>query len=319
MRLATVETAGGTTSAGRVDGDEVVLLPFSDVGELLASGEGWSERAAQSGQRIALSGVRLVAPIANPSKIFCVGRNYVEHVRESGPADQVPAFPELFVKFCESLTGPFDDIPLPAGSGHANVPEAIAAAAAVPTVSIPVESDCVDWEAELVVVIGAPVRRATEAEAEAAIAGFTVGNDVSVRDWQVCTSQWTQGKAWEDLSPIGPMLLTADEVGARPDLRIRCLVDDEVRQDGRTSDMVFSPVDLVAYISRIVTLQPGDLIFTGTCAGVGVVQNPQVFLRPGQVLTTEIENVGTMVNRLVADDFGRVRSQALAAATAERA
>jgi acylpyruvate hydrolase len=318
MKLATVETADATTSAGRVDGDEIVLLPFRDIGELLASGEDWAERAALAGDRIPLSSARLVAPIANPSKIFCVGRNYVEHVRESGPAyDQAPAFPELFIKFSESLTGPYDDIPLPAGAGHSNVPDAIAAASKVPIVAIPVESDCVDWEAELVVVVGKTVRRATEAEAEAAIAGFTLGNDVSVRDWQVCTSQWTQGKAWEGLSPLGPVFVTTDEVGVRPDLRIRCLVDDEVKQDGRTSDMVFGPVDLVAYISRIVTLRPGDLIFTGTVAGVGVVQNPQVFLRPGQVLTTEVEHIGRSVNRLVADDFAGIGPRTDAAMSAE--
>jgi acylpyruvate hydrolase len=305
MRLTTIALSDGTTSAGRLEGDDVVLLPFTDVGELLASGPDWSARAAQPGERVRLDAVRVAPLVINPSKIFCVGRNYVEHVRESGPADQVPAFPELFVKFRESLTGAYDEIPLPAGSGHANVPDAIAAAAKVPTVSIPVESDCVDWEAELVIVIGASVRRASAEEAAAAVAGFTVGNDVSVRDWQVCTSQWTQGKAWEGLSPIGPALLTTDEVGLRPDLRLRCLVDDEVRQDGRTSDMVFGPVELVAYISRIVTLNPGDLIFTGTVPGVGVVQNPQVFLRPGQVLTTEIERIGRMANPLVADDFGR--------------
>jgi acylpyruvate hydrolase len=301
MKLTTIELADGKTRAGRVEGEEIVLLPFADVGELLTHGD-WRSRASLPGQAIGHSSVRVTGLIASPSKVFCVGRNYVEHVRES-PTDQVPTFPELFVKFRESLTGAYDDIALPAGAGLASVPEAIAAAAQAPTVAVPVASDCVDWEAELVIVIGAPARRASEAEAEAAIAGFTIGNDVSVRDWQVCTSQWTQGKAWEGLSPVGPVLLTADEVGTRPDLRLRCLVDDEVKQDGRTSDMVFDPVELVAYISRIVTLNPGDLIFTGTVAGVGVTQSPQVFLRPGQVLTTEIEHIGQLVNHLVAEDL----------------
>ena len=183
--------------------------------------------------------------------------------------------------------------------------EAVGAAAQAPTVAVPVESDFVDWEAELVLVIGQAVRRASERAAEAAIAGFTVGNDVSVRDWQFHTSQWTQGKAWEGMSPVGPVLVTADELGVRPDLRIRCLVDDEVMQDSRTSDMLFDPVELVAYISRIVTLRPGDMIFTGTPSGVGLARRPQVYVRPGQVLTTEIDGIGKMVNTFVAEDLRR--------------
>jgi acylpyruvate hydrolase len=171
----------------------------------------------------------------------------------------------------------------------------------VPTDDQSVQSDCVDWEAEIVIVIGRAVRRAGRAEAAAAIAGFTVGNDVSVRDWQLRTSQWMQGKAWEAMSPVGPVLLTADEVGVRPDLRMRCLVDGTVMQDFRTSDMIFDPVDLVCYFSTAVTLRPGDLIFTGTGPGVGIVRKPEVYLRPGQVLTTEVEGIGQTVNRLVAE------------------
>jgi acylpyruvate hydrolase len=302
--LATVGQADGSTRAGRVEDDEIVLLPFADVGRLLASGDDWHTTARQQGTAIPLAGAhfRLLTP--HPSKVLCVGRNYLNHIREGNPEAQPPPFPELFVKFAESLTGPYDDIPLPAGSGPTAFREAAAAAAKLPTVSVPVDSNCVDWEAELVIVIGRAVRRASEADAQAAIAGFSVGNDVSVRDWQLCTSQWTQGKAWEAMSPLGPVLVTADEVGARPDLRMRCLVDDALVQDSRTSEMVFDPVELVAYFSRIVTLQPGDLIFTGTVAGVGIVKKPEVYLRPGQVLTTEIERIGKTVNRLVAEDLG---------------
>jgi acylpyruvate hydrolase len=252
--------------------------------------------------------------IAQPSKVFCIGRNYLAHLREGNPDAELPKFPEIFVKFADSLTGAYDDIPLPAGSGQPSLGAALAAAAAAPTAAVPMESDFVDWEAEMVLVIGTPVRRASEGEAAAAIAGYTVGNDVSVRDWQFHTPLWTQGKAWEAMSPVGPVLVTVDEIGVTPDLRIRCLVDDEVVQDSRTSDMLFDPIQLVAYISRFVTLRPGDLIFTGTPSGVGVARKPQVYLRAGQVLTTEIEGIGTSVNKLRAEDLHAVdRGRSLAA------
>ena len=302
MRLATVDQADGTTRAGRVEADEVVLLPFANVGDLLRSGDGW-RAAAEHGPRMPLAGANLVRLDPDPSKVLCIGRNYPNHIREGGPDAVGPAFPELFTKFAESLIGPYDDIRLPAGAGFADVQAAIAAAAGSPVDSVSWQSDCVDWEAELVVVIGQVVRRATPAEAEAAIAGFTVGNDVSVRDWQMHTSQWTQGKAWEAMSPTGQVLVTTDEVGARPDLRMRCLVDGVVMQDYRTSDIVFGPIELVTYLSRVVTLRPGDLIFVGTGEGVGVVREPQVYLRPGQVMTTEMEGIAEAVNRLVAEDF----------------
>ena len=303
MKLATFRQADGTTRAGRIEGDEVVLLPLAGVGELLGSGADWPERASQAGERVPLADAEFGRLVSQPSKVFCVGRNYLAHIREGNPDAELPRFPEIFIKFADSLTGAYEDIPLPSGSGFAKLREAVDAAAHAPTVSVPLESDFVDWEAELVLVIGKAVRRASERAAEAAIAGFTVGNDVSVRDWQFHTSQWTQGKAWEAMSPVGPVLVTADELGVRPDLRIRCLVDDEVMQDSRTSDMLFGPVELVAYISRIVTLRPGDMVFTGTPSGVGLARRPQVYVRPGQVLTTEIDGIGKTVNAFVAEDL----------------
>jgi len=303
MKLATFRQADGTTRAGRIEGDEVVLLPVAGVGELLGSGTDWRASASQAGQRVPLAGAQFGRLVSQPSKVFCIGRNYLAHIREGNSEAELPRFPEIFIKFADSLTGAYEDIPLPAGSGFAKLREAVAAAAEAPTVSVPAESDFVDWEAELVLVIGHAVRRADERAAEAAIAGFTVGNDVSVRDWQFHTSQWTQGKAWEAMSPVGPVLVTADELGVRPDLRIRCLVDDEVMQDSRTSDMLFDPVELVAYISRIVTLRPGDMVFTGTPSGVGLARRPQVYVRPGQVLTTEIDGIGKTVNTFVAEDL----------------
>lgn len=305
MRLVTVRQDGGATFAGRVEGADVVLLPFADVGELLGSGEDWAERARADGRRISLAAARPGCLVPNPSKIVCVGKNYLEHIREGDSRAEAPAFPELFAKYRDALTGPYDDIAFPPGSGCFDFVAANASAAKSPTAAQPVEIDCVDWEAELVVVIGRSVRRADEKEAAAAIAGFTVGNDVSVRDWQLRTSQWLQGKTWEAMSPVGPALVTPDDVGGvRPDLAIRCLVDGSVWQDARSSEMIFDCVDLVSYISRFVTLRPGDLIFTGTPEGVGIVRRPPVYLRPGQVLTTLIEGIGELVNRFVAEAPG---------------
>jgi acylpyruvate hydrolase len=302
MRLVTVRQADGTTSAGRIDGDEIVLLPFTDVGQLLESGDTWRD-AATNETRTPLSEATLDRLVPHPSKVLCIGLNYMKHIREGDPDAEDPPFPELFVKFDESLTSGDDDILLPAGTGSADFQEAVAAAAKLPILSLPVTSNCVDWEAELVVVIGKTVYRATEAEAEAAIAGFTIGNDVSVRDWQMHSSQWIPGKAWQALSPVGSVMVTADEVGARPDLQIRCLVDGEVRQDFRTSDMVFGPVELVSYLSRIVTLRPGDLIFTGTGQGVGITKDPQVYLHPGQSMVSELVGITQAVNKLVAEEI----------------
>jgi acylpyruvate hydrolase len=275
MRLVTIRTEDGSR-AGRIEDTEVVTLPFGDVGDLLASGPDWMARAAADGRRLPLDTADLAPIVLRPSKVFCVGLNYLRHVQEGG--GEVPSHPSLFAKFFDALTGPHDDIVLPAASER------------------------VDWEAELVLVVGRAVRNASEEDAVAAIAGFCVGNDVSMRDWQRRTTQWLQGKTWESCSPVGPALVTSDEVGtARPDLAITCLVDGQTMQDARTSDLLFDPVDVVAYASTIVTLRPGDLIFTGTPDGVGAARTPPVFLRDGQVVTTRIEGLGELVNRFVAE------------------
>jgi acylpyruvate hydrolase len=275
MRLVTVRTQEGT-SAARIDDDEVVILPFADVGTLLGSGEGWPDQAAADGPRQPLSGADLAPVVPRPFKVICVGLNYLLHIREGG--GEVPSHPTLFAKYADALTGPYDQIVLPAASPK------------------------VDWEAELVVVVGRTVRNASEDEAASAIAGFSIGNDVSMRDWQRRTTQWLQGKTWEACSPVGPALVTPDEIGGvRPDLAISCLVDGETMQDARTSDLLFDPVQVVAYASTFATLRPGDLIFTGTPDGVGFARTPPLFLRHSQVVTTRIEGLGQMVNEFVAE------------------
>ena len=181
--------------------------------------------------------------VTRPGKVVCVGLNYRGHVEETGR--ELPAYPTLFGKFADSLCGPYDDIPLPAAS------------------------DKVDWEAELTVVIGREARGVDAGHALDHVAGYTVANDTSMRDWQNRTLQWLQGKNFEASTPVGPVLVTPDEVDHASDLRISCTVNDEVVQDSRTSDLIFPPDHLIAYISTFTTLRPGDLILTGTPAGVG--------------------------------------------------
>jgi acylpyruvate hydrolase len=166
----------------------------------------------------------------------------------------------------------------------------------------PPESDQFDWEVELAVVVGRQVRRATESEAEAAIAGFTVFNDITCRDWQFRTREWLQGKNWESTTPVGPWLVTPDEVGGvRPALGVRCVVDDQLMQCDTTGDLLFDPVDLVRYVSTMVRLNPGDLIATGTPGGVGHARTPPVYLTGGELIVTEIDRLGRMENRVVAE------------------
>ena len=205
MRLVTFEL-NGSSHAGMVEADQVVELPYPDVGTMLAASENWRAEAGRTGPHHDLSAVRLLPVVPAPSKIFCLGLNYLRHIQEGRQPDRPAAsYPTLFAKFADSLCGPADDIELPA------------------------ESDSVDWEAELVVVLGRSVRNADDASAVDAIAGYAVGNDVSMRDWQKRTSEWLQGKAWEKATPVGP-LITSDEVtdDGRPDLRIQCAIDGTV-------------------------------------------------------------------------------------------
>ena len=274
MRLATIRRPDGTTAAARLDGDELVLLPHPDVVALLTE-PGWLEAAAAaSGDRLALAGADL-APTVRPTKVFCVGWNYRSHIEEMGRP--LPEYPTLFIKVPDTLTGPYDDLVVPKASSE------------------------VDWEVELGVVIGTPARRVDAQAAAACIAGYTVVNDISMRDWQNRTPQFDQGKNFEASTPVGPFLVTGDELGDAVDLEVTCRVDGETMQNGRTCDLLFKPADIVSYISQFTTLQPGDLIATGTPAGVGAGRNPKVFLAPGQVLETAIEGIGTCRNLMVED------------------
>jgi 2,4-diketo-3-deoxy-L-fuconate hydrolase len=216
----------------------------------------------------------LGAPVPAPRQVFAVGLNYVRHAKESNLP--LPSKPMIFTKFQSSITGPTGMITLP--------------------------SDTVDWEVELVVVIGAVAHNVSEADAWSHVAGFTAGQDLSDRTVQNIGSpaQFSMGKSYPGFAPIGPALVTLDEFDDPDDIRVSTWVDDDIRQDSRTSDLVFDIPQLIAYISGIVTLFPGDLIFTGTPEGVGLGRSPQLYLSHGEVLTTTIEGIGTMRHEMVA-------------------
>ena len=269
MHLTTIRTETGTAVARR-DGDRLVALPFESMTALLRQPD-WRGAAGVDGASILLEDAAL-APTVNPGKTICVGLNYRSHILETGRP--TPSHPTLFAKFAESLTGPDA------------------------TIRLPTQSDEVDWEVELGVVIGAPAYQVTEAEAKAFVAGYTVVNDISMRDWQARTTQWLQGKNFESSTPVGPYLVTPEEIDHANDLRISCTVDGAVMQDGRTSDLLFGPAALVSYVSQFITLMPGDLIATGTPGGVGNGRSPKKFLRAGEVLHSEIEGIGRLTNRI---------------------
>lgn len=274
MKLATLRVDGGTRAV-RLDGDVLVDLGYDDLGALLAQDD-WATIAAEAtGRTWPAEGADLAPVVPAPSKVICVGHNYTNHIKEMGR--ELPSYPTLFPKFADSLIGPNDPIVKPA------------------------ETEALDWEVELVVVVGKQVRRASEDEAAAAIAGFTVMNDVSVRDWQFRTIEWTQGKIWDSSTPVGPYLVTPDEVGGvRPALQVETIVDDQVMQSDDTGTLLFDPVHLVQYISTVIRLNPGDLIATGTPAGVGHARDPKVYLTGGETVVTRISGLGECTNRVEA-------------------
>jgi acylpyruvate hydrolase len=277
MKLATIRTLDGATRAVRVEDDGLVDLGADDLGTFLSDPE-WAERAlAATGSAIEVRGAAFAPVVPNPGKIVCVGLNYRNHILEMGR--ELPEYPALFSKYADTLVGSGDDIVKPP------------------------ETNAFDWECELAVVIGAPVRRARGADAERAIAGFAVLNDVTCRDWQFRTREWLQGKNWEATTPLGPYLVTPDELpgGVRPALEISTRIDGETVQKDTTGDLLFDPVALVEYVSTMVTLRPGDVIATGTPGGVGHARKPARYLQVGQTLTTEISGVGRCDNAVVAD------------------
>jgi acylpyruvate hydrolase len=267
MKLATVAHEGRTTAAV-LDGDRWRALPADDLSALLATTA--SDRVAD------LAGAELpsatpVLPLPSPRKVVCCGLNYADHITEMGR--ELPAHPTLFAKYADTLTGPEDDLVLPSGLD-------------------------VDWEAELAVVVGAELTGADRDTAGRAIAGYTVANDISVRDWQRRTLQWFQGKAWDRTTPLGPVLVTPDELDPVAGVEVICRVNGIERQRGNTRTLVFDAADLLAYISTFTVLRPGDVVLTGTPGGVGSGMTPPVHLADGDLVETEIPGIGTLRNRL---------------------
>jgi acylpyruvate hydrolase len=273
MRLTTVRTPSGTAAA-RVDDDGGVQIDgVSDVGDLLSRPDWRALAESASGPRLSLDNLATLIP--RPGKIICVGLNYRAHILEMGRP--LPEYPTLFAKFTDALIGPADQIEIPETAAEA-----------------------VDWECELVVVLGDTIRGADPDDAAHAIAGYTIMNDVTMRDWQFRTREWLQGKSFANTTPVGPVLVTADEW--QPGPTIRTVVDGEIMQEASTGDLVFDPAQLVSYVSTMITLRPGDIIATGTPGGVGHARKPPRYLSAGSRVQTTIDGIGTLDNTCVAVD-----------------
>jgi 2-keto-4-pentenoate hydratase/2-oxohepta-3-ene-1,7-dioic acid hydratase in catechol pathway len=281
MRLATYRR-GAEARPCAIDGDEIVDLLEAGAGlpatmtEILALGDRGSaavRAAIDSGTgRRPLDGAPLAAPVA-PRKYFAIGLNYADHAAEANR--EMPEHPPVFAKMVSCVNGPFDDIVRPA------------------------ISDQVDYEAELAIVIGRRCRHVTREEAPGVVAGFTIANDVTVRDWQRRTPQWTLGKSFDTHGPLGPWIVTPDELGDPHALAFRTLVNGELRQQSDTGRMHQDCWALIAEVSTACTLEPGDVIATGTDAGVGAFMEPRGYLAAGDVVRIEFDGIGAIESRVV--------------------
>lgn len=235
--------------------------------------DGWLEKVAgvkNPGRKIE---ARIASPIHRPSKIICLGKNYAEHAKEGGFENAEK--PLIFCKTPNALSGPYDPIILPKSSSQ------------------------VDWEVELAVIIAKQGKRINKKDAFDYVAGFTVMNDVSGREAQFSDSQWFRGKSFDSFAPTGPFIVTPDEIEDVNNLRLTAVVDGKIMQDGNTMDMIFDIPAIIENISEDITLIPGDIISTGTPAGVGIFRDPPVVLKPGNVVECYIEKIGTIINKVV--------------------
>jgi 2-keto-4-pentenoate hydratase/2-oxohepta-3-ene-1,7-dioic acid hydratase in catechol pathway len=279
MRLAHLNAAARPLAV--VEGDRVAPLAMdglATVDDLIGAGpDAWEAARAASATALeageALRPGMLDAPLASPSKIACVGLNYRDHCRETGMA--APERPLIFAKFPSSLVGPDTAIEWPNGL-----------------------TEQVDWEVELAVVIGRRIRHAGAAEALDAIFGYTAANDVSARDLQFADQQWVRAKSIDSFCPLGPVIVTPDEFGDPQDKRLITRVNGDAMQDSTTAEMIFGVAEIISFLSRACTLEPGDLILTGTPWGVGGFRDPPVFLAPGDTVEVEVEGVGVLANNV---------------------
>jgi 2-keto-4-pentenoate hydratase/2-oxohepta-3-ene-1,7-dioic acid hydratase in catechol pathway len=261
MKIVTF-TVAGEQLVGLVDGD-VVVEAGADPINVKRGERAWP-----------LADVQLLAPIPRPGKVICVGLNYRDHAEESNMA--IPTSPVLFTKFANAVVADGAPIVLPAGSTQ------------------------VDYEAELAVVIGRTAQAVSEGDAFDYVLGYTCANDVSARDFQFADGQWFRGKGQDTFCPLGPWIVTTDELTDPQSLNIRCVVNGEALQDSSTKEMIFGVAELVSFISHGITLEPGDIILTGTPVGVGFARKPPVFLTDGDTVTIEIEGIGSLTNPVVA-------------------
>ncbi|HEY2260730.1 MAG TPA: fumarylacetoacetate hydrolase family protein [Solirubrobacteraceae bacterium] len=273
MRFASVVRDGSDQAVALEDGKAIPLRGVAELGAQTPSSL-LSDPPLDRADAVALESLRLRPVIPHPAKVICVGLNYLAHLTETR-RDQTD-YPVLFTKFASTLTGPFDPI------------------------ECPPESGAIDYEGELAVIIGRPVRRASPEEAGQAIGGYAVANDVTMRDYQYRTHQWLQGKAWDDSTPLGPALVTSDEVPDPGALELRTFVNGQQVQHASTELLIFDVATLVSTISEFATLEPGDVILTGTPGGVGFRRDPQLLLSDGDVVAVEIAGIGRIENRFFA-------------------
>ena len=284
MRLCRFENAAGAPAIGVVAAGEVIdlsgsELPAEPAAALAEVGRGGIEEAAADAPRLSLADVQLLAP-ATPRKYLAIALNYADHIAEMGM--EAPEVPVFFNKQVTCVVGPGADVHMPKVSTF------------------------LDYEAELAVVIGRRCRHVPVERVHEVIAGYTCANDLSVRDWQGRARTMTLGKSFDTHGPLGPWLVTPEEVGDPQDLRIRCYVDEELRQDASTAEMVFDCFQQVSHLSEAFTLEPGDTIATGTPAGVGLGRKPvsENILHVGQTVRVEIERLGELVNTVVEEPDG---------------
>jgi 2-keto-4-pentenoate hydratase/2-oxohepta-3-ene-1,7-dioic acid hydratase in catechol pathway len=277
MRMARVETDTGQAWLARIeDGMAVPLIQATDrlgadaLRDALIEGVDLAGTPGASAAR-PLGEVRFLRPLTSPSKVLAIGRNYAEHAKETG--GDVPTSPVAFVKTNNAL----------------NDPE-------TPVTWSRAGSQKVDYEAELAVVIGRRARKVSEAEALHYVFGYTCCNDVTARDAQYGDGQWVRGKSFDTFCPMGPVIVTTDELPDPQSLRVSCRVNGEIRQDASTKDMVFGVASLVSYLSQVITLEPGDVISTGTPEGVGHAMSPPRYLGDGDVMEVEVEGIGVLRN-----------------------
>lgn len=288
MKLVTYKPRGASAQLGAlVDGKVINLAEASggalpnDMRAFLSMGDEGLKIAKKvatkknAGQGVALADVKLLAPITNPNKVVAIGLNYMDHIKESNA--QVPKLPIMFTKYTTSIVGPGDEVRWD--------PELTAK---------------VDWEVELAVVIGKPTYRVSEADALNYVVGYTACNDVSARDLQTERGdQWIRGKSLDTFCPLGPCIVTKDEIADPHNLKLKTIVNGKVMQDSNTSQLLFKVPYLIHYLSQAFTMLPGDVIITGTPPGVGMGMKPPVYLKDGDIMTVEVEGIGELTNPCV--------------------